>query len=118
MVDEPPDTGPGRNARQPVEIIQDERDPTLAVQLVDQTRQNHVNDRRHDRLRQRRPGNGGACAAERLDHMRPQDDRVVVPLIQRQPPDRVPRGLGLAPRRQQGSLPETRRTSDQAEPQA
>ena len=49
MVDEPPDTGPGRGARQPVEVIQDERDLTLAVQLVDQARQNHLNHRRHDR---------------------------------------------------------------------
>ena len=116
MVDEPPDTGAGRDARQPVEVIQDERDLTLAVQLVDQARQDHVHHRCHDRIRRRRPGDGGAGAAERLDRMRPQDYRVVVALVQRQPRDGFPRGLGLAPRRQQGGLPEARRAGDQSEP--
>ena len=115
MVDEPPDTGAGRDARQPVEVIQDERDLTLAIQLVDQARQDHVDHRCHDRMRRRRPGDGGACAAERLDRMRPEDYRVVVALVQGQPRDGFPRGLGLAPRREQGSLPEARRAGDQSE---
>ena len=116
MLDEPGDALPRRTAREPVEVIQDERDLTLAVQLVDQARQDHVNDRRHDRMRRRRPGDGGACAAERLDRMRPEDYRVVVAFVQRQPRDGFPRGLGLAPRRQQGSLPEARRAGNQSEP--
>ena len=116
MVEEPPDTGAGRDARQPVEVIQDERDLTLAIQLVDQAWQDHVNDRRHDRIRRRRPGDGGAGAAERLDRMRPEHHGVVVALVQRQPRDGLPRGLGLAPRRQQGSLPEARRAGDESEP--
>ena len=116
MVDEPPDTGAGRDARQPVEVIQDERDLTLAIQLVDQARQDHVHDRCHDRIRRRRPGHGGAGAAERLDHIGPEHHRVVVALVQCQPRDGLTRGLGLAPRRQQGSLPEARRAGNQREP--
>ena len=116
MVDEPPHTGPGRHARQPVVIIQDERHLTLAVQLVDQTRQNHLNHRCHDRIRRHRPGDGGAGPAERPDRMRPQDYRVVVALVERQPRHRFPRRLGLAPRRQKGRLPEARRAGDQSEP--
>ena len=72
MVDEPPDAGAGWDARQPVEVIQDERDLTLAVQLVDQARQDHINDRRDDRIRRRRPGDGGAGTAQRVDRVRPR----------------------------------------------
>ncbi len=39
MVDEPHDTGAGWDARQPVEVIQDERDRTLAIEVVDPARQ-------------------------------------------------------------------------------
>jgi hypothetical protein len=41
--------------------------------------------------------------------------RVVVALIQRQPRDRLPRRLDLAPHREQGGFPETRRAGDEAE---
>ena len=116
MVDEPPDTGAGRDARQPVKVIQDQCDLTHAVQLVDQARNNHLHHRCHHRTRRHRVGHGRAGTAQRLDHIRPQHHRVVVALIQRQPPDRFPRGLGLTPRRQQGRLPETRRTSHQRKP--
>ena len=116
MVDEPGDALPRRAAREPVEVIQDQRDLTLPVQLVDQPRQHHADDRCHDRMRRRRPGDGGAGPAQRLDRMRPQHHRVVVALVQRQPPDGFARSLGLAPRRQQGSLPETRRAGNQSEP--
>ena len=50
--------------------------------------------------------------------MRPEHHRVVVALVHRQPRHGPPDRLRLPPRRQQGGLPEARRTSDQAEPQA
>ena len=48
--------------------------------------------------------------------MRPQDHRVVVALVQRQPRNEFPSGLGLVPRRQKGGLPEARRAGDESEP--
>ena len=116
MVDEPSHTGAGRDARQPVEVIQDERDLTLAVQLVDQTRQNHFNDGCRRPVADAELATAGLARRERPDRMRPEDYRVVVALVQRQPRDGFPLGLGLAPRRQKGGLPEARRAGDESEP--
>ena len=49
MFDEPAHTGAGRFAGDPVEVVQNQRDLALTVQLVDQSRQNQINDRRYDR---------------------------------------------------------------------
>ena len=55
----------------------------------------------------------GQARHERLDHVRPQDDRVVVALVQRDPRHRPPRGLLLAPRGEQRRLAEPGRAGDE-----
>ncbi len=61
-------------------------------------------------MRQRR-----ARAAQRLDHVRPQHDGVVVALVERHPCHRPALRLALAPRRQQRRLAEPGRARDEAE---
>ena len=56
-----------------------------------------------------------ADAAERLDDVRPEDDVVVVALVQRDPGDGPPRGLLLAPRGEQRRLAEPGRAGDQGQ---
>ena len=63
----------------------------------------------------RRQADPRAGPAKRLDHIRPQHHGVVVVLVYRQPRHRPPRRLHLAPRRQQGRLPVTRRACHQGD---
>ena len=66
--------------------------------------------------RERLAGEPRADAAERLDHVRPQHDRVVVALVERHPRHRPRRRLALPPRREQRRLAEAGGARDQAQP--
>ena len=114
VVDEPGDALARGRARQPVEVVEHERQLALLGERVHEPREHDLEQRRgRDRRRQLRVRQLRAGAAQRLDRVRPQRDRVVVALVQRHPRRR--RGLARRPRRQQRRLAEPGRAGDEAE---
>ena len=109
VADEPRDRLARGRAGEAVEVVEHERDLVHLGQRVDQARE-------HD-LAQGRAG-GRWVEAERGEHVRPQDDRVVVALVQRHPRDEPVLELGLAPGGEQRRLAEPGRARDQREPAA
>ena len=116
VVDEPRDALPRRRAGEPVEVVEHQRQLGLLGELVDEPRQQHLDDRRRGGGRgQRLVREARAGAAQRLDDVRPQHDRVVVALVERDPRHRPPLRLLLAPGREQDRLAEARRAGDERE---
>ena len=119
VVDEPREALARGGAGEPVEVVEHEHELALLGQRVHEPRQHHLEQRRggdqlgRDRLRERR-----ARAAERLDHVRPQHDRVVVAPVERDPRHGPLARLFLPPRGQQRRLAEPGRARDEAELQA
>ena len=119
MLDEPGDVVRGRAARKPVEIVEDQRHFALLAQVVHELGQDDIDDAGcADDLRRRREPDTGTDPSEGLEHMRPEHDRVVVVLVDRQPCHRFPACLGRAPAAQQRRLAVARGSRDDDEPQA
>ena len=99
-----------------VVIVEDKQGLLLPGQVVDQSRDQPPERRRRGRPEQRRhPFAGpGAGPVQRGHRVAPEPGRIVVPRIQRQPPDRLPAAPG--PVGQQDRLAVSRRGADQDQP--
>ena len=106
--------GDGRGVGKAVEVVEHQRDVAGLGERVDEPRQHDLAHRRgHRQGRERLVVQRRADAAERLHDVRPEDDVVVVALVERDPGHRPPRGLLLAPRGEQRGLAEPRGAGDE-----
>jgi hypothetical protein len=100
-----------------MKVVEDERDLALLGQAVDEIRQDGVGDARStDDFLEARRLERRARSPKRLEHVRPEHDRVVVTVVERDPGDRTPLGFDFAPRTEQGCLAATRRSCHNGEP--
>ena len=97
-----------------MEVVEHEGDVAGLGERVHEPRQHDLAHRRGDRQRRERLAvQRRAGAAERLHDVRPEDDVVVVALVQRDPCHRPRRGLLLAPRGEERRLAEAGRAGDE-----
>ena len=119
VIDEPGDGLARGTGREPVEVVEHQHHLARFGERVDEPRQHHLeHGRRRKERRQRRVRQARARAAQRLDHVRPEDDGVVVALVQRDPRHRPPGRLALPPGGEQRRLAEAGRARDQGQPAA